>query len=149
MAHPRRAFCTLAAVAAALLTSTHATVAQQRDSHDKKPSLSLKLTPPLGFSPLRVRAVVDVRGGADDYQEFYCAGMEWDWGDGTVSESSSDCDPYEAGKSTIRRRFTADHVFRQRGGHKIVFRLKQKTKVVGSATASIQVRANGQDEFDR
>ena len=149
MAHQRRAFCTLAAVAAALLTSTHATVAQQRDSDDKKPSLSLKLTPPLGFSPLRVRAVVDVRGGADDYQEFYCAGMEWDWGDGTVSESSSDCDPYEAGKSTIRRRFTADHVFRQRGGHKIVFRLKQKTKVVGSATASIQVRANGQDEFDR
>ncbi len=148
MAHPRRAFCTLAAVAAALLASTHATTAQQRDSDDKKPSLSLKLTPPLGFSPLRVRAVVDVKGGTDDYAEFYCAGMEWDWGDGTVSESSSDCDPYEAGKSTIRRRFTADHVFRQQGSHKIVFRLKQKTKVVGSATASIQVRA-GQDEFDQ
>lgn len=148
MAHPRRAFCTLAAVAAALLASTHATVAQQRDSDDKKPSLSLKLTPPLGFSPLRVRAVVDVKGGTDDYPDFYCAGMEWDWGDGTVSESASDCDPYEAGKSTIRRRFTADHVFRQEGSNKIVFRLKQKTKVVGSATGSIQVRA-GQDEFDR
>ena len=147
MAHFRRAFCTMAAVAAALLASTHAPFAQQRDSDDKKPSLSLKLTPPLGFSPLRVRAVVDVRDGADDYQEFYCAGLEWDWGDGTVSESSSDCDPYEAGKSTIKRRFTADHVFRQRGGHKIVFRLKQKTKVVGSATASIQVRSNGQDEY--
>ena len=39
---------------------------------DKKPSLSLKATPPLGFSPLRVRLVVDVRGGADDYDEFYC-----------------------------------------------------------------------------
>ena len=33
---------------------------------DKKPSLSLKATPPVGFSPLRVRLVVDVRGGADD-----------------------------------------------------------------------------------
>lgn len=147
MAHPRRAFCTMAAVAAALLASTHAPVAQQRDSDDKKPSLSLKLTPPLGFSPLRVRAVVDVRGGADDYQDFYCAGVEWDWGDGTVSENASDCDPYEAGKSTIRRRITADHVFRQRGGHKIVFRLKQKNRVVASATASIQVRSNGQDEY--
>jgi hypothetical protein len=39
-------------------------------------------------------------------------------------------------------------VFRQQGSHKIVFRLKQKNKVVGSATASIQVRA-GSDEFDR
>ena len=148
MAHQRRAFCTLAAVAGALLASTHATAAQQRNADDKKPSLSLKVTPPLGFSPLRVRAVVDVRGGSDDNAEFYCAGMEWDWGDGTVSENSSDCDPYEAGKSTIKRRFTADHVFRQEGTQKIVFRLKQKTKVVGSATASIQVRA-GQGEFDR
>ena len=149
MAHSRRAFCTLAAVsAAALLASTHATVAQQRDSDDKKPSLSLKVTPPLGFSPLRVRAVVDVRGGADDNAEFYCAGMEWDWGDGTVSESSSDCDPYEAGKSAIRRRYTGDHTFQQQGNQKIVFRLKQKSKVVGAATATIQVRA-GQGEFDR
>jgi hypothetical protein len=148
MAHPRRAFCTLAAIAAALLASTPATTAQQRDSDDKKPSLSLKVTPPLGFSPLRVRAVIEVRGGRDDDSDFYCAGTEWDWGDGTVSESSSDCDPYEAGKSTIKRRFSADHVFRQQGSSKIVFRLKQKTKVVGSATATIQVRA-GQDEFDR
>ena len=147
MAHLRRAYCTMAAVAASLLASTLAPVAQERDSEDKKPSLSLKVTPPLGFSPLRVRAVVDVRDGADDYQDFYCAGMEWDWGDGTVSENSSDCNPYEAGKSTIRRRFTADHVFRQRGSHKIVFRLKQKNKVVGSATASIQVRAGAQDEY--
>lgn len=137
----------MVAVAAALLASTHAPVARQRGAEDKKPSLSLKVTPPLGFSPLRVRAVVDVRDGADDYQDFYCAAMEWDWGDGTVSENSSDCDPYEAGKSTIRRRFTADHVFRQRGGHKIVFRLKQKNRVVASATASIQVRSNGQDEY--
>jgi hypothetical protein len=127
--------------------STYATGAQ-RDSDDKKPSLSLKVTPPLGFSPLRVHAAVEIRGGSDDYSDFYCAGTEWDWGDGTVSENSSDCDPYEAGKSTIRRHFTGDHVFRQQGAHKIVFRLKQKTRVVGSATASIQVRA-GSNEYDQ
>ena len=147
MAHPRRALCTLAAVAAALLASAHV-LAAQRDSDDKKPSLSLKATPPLGFSPLRVQAVVEVRGGSDDYADFYCAGTEWDWGDGTVSESSSDCDPYQPGKSTIKRRFSADHVFRQQGSQKIVFRLKQKNKVVGSATVNIQVRS-GADEYDR
>ena len=147
MAHPRRAFCTLAAVTATILTSTHATSAP-REPDDKKPSLSLKVTPPLGFSPLKVRAVVEARGGADDSVDFYCAGTEWDWGDGTVSENSSDCDPYQAGKSVIRRHFSGDHVFRQPGGHKIVFRLKQKTKVIASATATIQVRA-GTDEFDQ
>jgi hypothetical protein len=119
----------------------------QRDTDDKRPSLSLKATPPVGFSPLRVHLVVDVRGGADDYAEFYCAGVEWDWGDGTVSESSSDCDPYEAGKSTIRRRFTAEHVYRQEGGYKVVFRLKQKSRQVGAATTSVQVRAGSSDGF--
>lgn len=146
MAHPRRAICTLAAIAVAL-TSAHARGAQ-RDADDKKPSLSLRATPPVGFSPLRVRAVVDVRGGSDDYADFYCAGTEWDWGDGTVSESSSDCDPYEAGKSSIQRRFSADHVFRYGGAHKIVFRLKQKSKVVASASVNVQVRS-GANEFDQ
>ena len=139
----------MVAVAAALLASTHAPVAQQRDSDDKKPSLSLKVTPPLGFSPLRVRAVVDVRDGADDYQEFYCAGMEWDWGDGTISENSSDCEPYEAGKSTIRRRFTADHIFRQQGQFKVVFKLKQKTKQVAAVSTNVQVRGGVGDGFGR
>ena len=71
----------------------------QKAGDDKKPSLSLKATPPLGFSPLRVHASVDVRGGADDSADFYCPAIEWDWGDGTMSESSEDCDPYEAGKA--------------------------------------------------
>ena len=147
MAHLRRACCTLAVVAAAVLVSAHA-IAAQRDADDKKPSLSLKATPPLGFSPLRVRVAVEVRGGRDDDGDFYCAATEWDWGDGTVSESSSDCEPYEAGKSVMKRFFSGEHVFRQGGQHKIVFRLKQKNKVVAAATANIQVRS-GSDEYDR
>jgi hypothetical protein len=147
MAHLRRAGFTLAAVAAAFMASAHA-VSAQRDSDDKKPSLSLKATPPLGFSPLRVRVAVEVRGGRDDDADFYCAGTEWDWGDGTISESSSDCEPYEAGKSVMKRFFSGEHVFRLGGQHKIVFRLKQKNKVVAAATANVQVRS-GSDEYDR
>jgi hypothetical protein len=94
-----------------------------------------------------VRLAVDVNGGSDDYPEFYCPTVEWDWGDGTMSESSSDCDPYEAGKSTIARRFTADHVFRQQGGYRVTFRLKQKNRVVGSASATVQVRAGSGEGF--
>ena len=143
MADIRPWSCALAVVLAALWSPAPSLGAQQ-ETDDKKPSLSLRATPPVGFSPLRVRLVVDVKGGSDDYADFYCAGVEWDWGDGTVSESSSDCDPYEPGKSRIRRRFTVEHVYRQRGAYKIIFKLKQKTRQVGAATSSVEVRAGSQ-----
>ena len=65
---------------------------------NKKPSISLRATPPVGFSPLRVVVTAEVKGGANDYEEFYCASVEWDWGDDTKSETKADCDPYEAGQ---------------------------------------------------
>ena len=146
MTDPRRACCTLAALLAILLPA-HAAQARQTDA--RKPSLSLRATPPVGFTPLRVVVVAEVRDGSDDYEEFYCATVEWDWGDGTVSENSSDCDPYEAGKSTIRRRFTAEHVYRQAGQLRITFRLKQKTKPVAAASTNVQVRSGVGDDFGR
>ncbi|MBI4266389.1 MAG: PKD domain-containing protein [Acidobacteria bacterium] len=139
--------CTVVVLLASLWLPGHALGAQRDD--DQKPSLSLRATPPVGFSPLRVRAATDIRGGSDDYQEFYCATVEWDWGDGTTSENSTDCEPYEAGKSTIRRRFTAEHVYRQQGNYRITFRLKQKTRVVGATTATVQVRGGAGEGLER
>ena len=123
--------------------------ADPKQSDDKRPSLALKVTPPLGFSPLRVHASIDVRGGADDASDFYCPAIAWDWGDGTISETSEDCEPYTEGTSTIRRRFSADHTFQQGGGYRVTFRLKQKTRVVASASANVQVRAGVRDDFGR
>jgi hypothetical protein len=145
MIHPRRAF-SLLAVLLVSLAAGH-TAGAQRSGDDKKPSLSLRATPPVGFSPLRVRLVVDVRGGADDYEEFYCPSIEWDWGDGTVSGNSEDCDPYQAGKSTIRRRYTIEHVFRQPNTFQVFFRLKQRGRVIAASSANIQVRPGVRDEF--
>ncbi|HEY6509376.1 MAG TPA: hypothetical protein VIY56_15255 [Vicinamibacterales bacterium] len=118
-----------------------------RAEEDKKPSLSLKATPPVGFSPLKVRLVVDVRGGPDDYLEFYCPAIEWAWGDGTESESSEDCAPYEAGVSSIKRRWSTEHTFRQAGNYRVFFRLKQSDKVVAASSANIQVRPGVRDGF--
>ena len=103
----------------------------QSSGEAKKPSLSLRVTPPVGFAPLKTRLVVDVRNGDDDFADFYCPTVEWDWGDGTVSANSEDCDPYEAGKSVIQRRFSTEHTFRQPGAYRVAFRLKQKDRVVG------------------
>jgi hypothetical protein len=138
MTEPRRTLGMLAAIVAVALLPAGASA--QRDAGEQRPSLSLRVNPPVGFTPLRVRVSVDVRGGADDYADFYCPTIEWEWGDGTASESSSDCDPYEAGKSTIQRRWSAEHVFRQSGGFRIVFKLKQKTRQIAAANATIQVR---------
>jgi hypothetical protein len=146
MTYSTRTRCTLiVAVAVASLAGT--AWSAQRDNQDKKPSVSLKANPPVGFSPLRVHAAVEIRGGSNDYAEFYCPSVEWDWGDGTVSENSSDCDPYEAGKSTIQRRFSNDHVYYQSGGFRVAFRLKQKNKLVAMSTVNVQVRPGSREDF--
>jgi hypothetical protein len=145
MIHPRRALSLLAVLIVALATSN--ALGAQRSGDDKKPSLSLKATPPVGFSPLKVRLVVDVKGGSDDYEEFYCPSIEWDWGDGTVSRNSEDCDPYQTGKSTIKRRYSIEHVFRQPDTFQVFFRLKQRDRVIAATSANVQVRPGVRDEF--
>src|ERR1044071_2170457 len=141
-----RASCTIAALAAVLVATAASTAAQRGDA-DKKPSLSLKATPPAGFAPLRVHLTVDVRGGANDYADFYCPTVQWDWDDGTISENSEDCNPYEAGKSNIQRRYSADHTFRLSGDYRVAFRIKQKDKVISATTTTLTVRPGATEGF--
>ena len=145
MLFSRRAWCALSAAVAGLfiagLSSAGTASSAQSSAEAKKPSLSLRVTPPVGFAPLKTRLVVDVRNGDDDYADFYCPTVEWDWGDGTVSATAEDCDPYEAGKSAIQRRFSTEHVFRQPGAFRVTFRLKQKDRIVGVSSVNVQIRA--------
>ena len=46
------------------------------DDAGKKPTLVLRVTPNMAFSPARVVASADIRGGADDLEELYCVGVE-------------------------------------------------------------------------
>lgn len=139
----RRAF---PAILCALAVAVSAAAAGP-DKPDKKdkPTVTVKATPVMGFSPARMVATAELKGGADDYEEFYCATVEWDWGDDTRSQAGADCDPYEAGKSEIKRRFTMDHVFNSSGDFRIEFRLKQKNKVVARGSADIKVRPGIRD----
>jgi hypothetical protein len=138
----------LAVLAAMLALAQTAGAAGAQREENRKPSVALRLNPPVGFTPLRVRVEVELRGGADDYQEFYCPSIEWDWADGTVSETGDDCQPYEAGKSRIQRRYTATYTFRQSGNYKVYFRMKQRGKVVGATSANVQVRPGLRGDFD-
>jgi hypothetical protein len=117
----------------------------QKDAPDAgRPKVSLKAQPAIAMAPARVVLTAEITGGANDFEEFYCSGIEWEWGDGTKSESSSDCPPYEAGKSEIKRRFTVEHVFRA-GNYRVMFHMKQHDKFVGSASINIQIRPGLRD----
>ena len=120
--------------------------AQDDKSKDvKKPSLNLKASPTIGFSPSRVVVSAELKGGAEDSGELYCPSLEWDWGDGTRSESNVDCEPFEAGKSTIQRRFTASHTFNIAGNYRVQLRLKRGSKTVLGGHVSVQVKPGLRD----
>jgi hypothetical protein len=143
-----RPLATTAFCAAAILVVTGVSApAQPGDKDDKKdakrPSLSLKATPGTGMVPVRVSATAEFKGGDDDFQEYYCPAVAWDWGDGTVSEAASDCDPYEAGVSQIRRRFTQSHTYKRPGAFRIVFRLKHRERVLTSQATVVRLLGGG------
>jgi len=134
-------------LAIALTTSASAQKADKdsKDTQDtKRPKITLKAQPVISMAPSRVVLTAELVGGANDFEDFYCAAVEWEWGDGTKSESSTDCAPYESGKSEIKRRFTVEHVFRM-GAYRVMFHLKRHDKSVGMATVSIQVRPGLRD----
>lgn len=115
----------------------------------KRPKFVLRAQPPVGVAPLRSVLTGELQGGADDFEEFYCPTVEWAWGDDTTSESTLDCEPYEAGKSQIKRRFTVQHTFRRDGQYKVYVHLKRKDKILTSASITMQVQPGaGMREFD-
>lgn len=115
--------------------------ALQAEQGNKKPSLSLKATPAVSFAPSRVVLVAEVKNGANDNEEFYCPTVEWEWGDFTTSVAEADCEPYQPGKSEIKRRYTVQHQFKNPGSFKIILRLKKGSKVIATANTQVQVRA--------
>jgi hypothetical protein len=137
-----------AALAAALspLLAAGPAVAQGADADKpKKLSLDMRITPVVSFAPSRVRAIAELKLPEDRTAEFYCAGIEWDWGDLTESEESNECEPYEAGVSQVKRVFTAEHVFQNGGRYRVQIRLKQNRKVIASTSTVVTVRPGVRD----
>ena len=129
-----------AIVAFSALLIVPATPLARAQGDTRKPSLSLKATPAVSFAPARVVVVAEVKGGAEDNEEFYCPTVEWEWGDLTTSTVEADCEPYETGKSQIKRRYTVEHRYKNPGGFRIRLLLKKGSKIIGTANTLVQVR---------
>ncbi len=76
-------------------------------------------------------AVAELVGG-EDLEDYYCVGLEWDWGDGTRSYRESDCDPFEAGME-IDRFFSARHVYAVPGEYRVRVSLVRAERRVARA----------------
>jgi hypothetical protein len=146
----RRAFPAILCAVAVGFGSFQSSTAAAGSDKKAKPSVAVRASPTVGFSPARMVLTAELKGGADDYEAFYCASVEWDWGDDTRSVFRADCEPYEAGKSEIKRRFVTEHVFNTSGDYRVQFRLKQKNKVVGGGSTEVKIRPGIRDgQFDR
>ena len=135
-----RLVAALAAFAFLLAPGAAAIDAQEKKA--KRPKLGVRASPMMVFTPALITVTAEFKGGDDDFEEYYCGQVEWDWDDGTRSESSDDCEPYEAGKSEIRRRFSVQHRYNLAGVYDVQFRLKQRGKVVAAARTKVTVRSH-------
>ena len=125
-------------IAGALVAAQQKNASKEQDA--RRPKMTLRAQPQVAIAPARVTLTAELVGGPDDFEEYYCPSVEWEWGDDTSSESTLDCEPYEAGKSEIKRRYTTQHRFTRPGTYKLYFHLKQKDRILGSATTTVQVQ---------
>ena len=109
------------------------------EAKPKKPKLDLRAAPRMAFSPVNVFFTAELAGG-DDVEEYYCPELEWEWDDGGKSTQESDCAPFEAGKSKIERRYTADHEFRRAGVYNVKVTMRRTGKSLAAATVRVTVR---------
>jgi hypothetical protein len=119
--------------------------AKETKDQETRPKLTLKAQPMMAIAPARVVFTAELNGGANDAQDYYCPTVEWDWGDETRSETTADCEPYQAGKSEIKRRFTVEHQYKYGRNYRVIFRLKHGAKSIAAATVNIQVRPGLRD----
>ena len=131
----RRAGWLIVAFVLAVMWVPAATAAQ-----DDRPELILRARPQVAFAGTEISFTGVLRGGPDDYEDFYCVSAEWDWDDETKSESIFDCEPYEPGVSEIRRRFSRRHTFDLGGRYEVRLTLKRRDDVVQLVRTSVVIQ---------
>jgi hypothetical protein len=129
----------LALVLVVGIASTATTVGSTIGQETEEPELRLRASPRVGFAPVEILFIGELRGGSDDHEPLYCATVEWEWDDGTRSERTPDCDPFEPGTTEIRRRFSQRHVFQNGGNYEVRLSLKRRDDVVSSVRTTVEI----------
>jgi len=147
-AFPRAAVGAVAfAIVATIAVAVPGAQKDDKRTEAQRPKLALHAQPSVVIAPGRVVLTAELTGGSDDFEEYYCPTVVWEWGDLTTSESTLDCSPYEAGKTSIKRRFTVDHKWDRSGSYKVYFRMKHGSKEVAATSVTVKVQP-GRDVTD-
>jgi hypothetical protein len=142
----------LAPLALVALSMAMSIAAASKPEKDAKATLTLRANPAMAFAPARITLIAQLKGGTPDTEDLYCPTVEWDWGDGTISQSSSDCEPFQPNKSEIQRSFSTQHIYKMGGEYEVKLLLKKAEKVVVEASASLNIGralSEGGDEYIR
>ena len=86
-------------LAALVAISLGGTARLGAEAKPKKPTLDIRVSPRMAFSPVTVHLVAELKGG-DDIEEYYCPEIEWDWDDGGKSVHEADCPPFRSEEHT-------------------------------------------------
>jgi hypothetical protein len=66
-----------------------------------------------------------LKGGTGVNGDLYCPTVEWDWGDGTISQPPADCEPFQPNKGEIQRSYVTRHVYETGGEYTVKLLLKK------------------------
>ena len=110
----------------------------------KKPHLDLRASPRMAFPPVSVLLMAELVGG-EEQEDYYCPGLEWDWGDGSRSANEGDCEPFAPG-ATLERRFSARHAYRAAGNYNVRLTLRRASRTVAVATVPVLVHDSSIEE---
>lgn len=129
-------------VAALLASTALATSGRAEEAGRGRPRLDLRATPRMAFPPANVFVVAELKGRPSE--DFYCPGLEWEWGDGSRSTEESDCPPYEEG-ARLERFFSARHAFGAPGSYdvKLTMRRAERTLAVARVEVVVQGASTG------
>jgi len=114
-----------------------ATTGRADESTGERPRLEATSFPRVVVAPSSVIVTAKLVGG-QDLEDYYCPEVEWEWTEGDRSSRLSDCEPYEPGDGILRV-FTARHRFLEPGHFNITIRLRRDSRVVASASVSVDV----------
>ncbi len=103
----------------------------------RRPRLDLRATPKMSFPPVDVLVVAELKGG-DAIEDFYCPGLEWDWGDGSKSAEESDCPPFQQGVK-LERFFSARHAYGAPGNYGVKLTMRRAQRTIAVANVDVVV----------
>ena len=132
-AQPASCCLALAAGAGAVRAGQDPETRTQATGQAKRPKIRCARPPSVGVAPPGGRSRPNSRAARTTSRSSTARRSSGIGATARSSESTSDCEPYEAGKSQIKRRFTVEHMFRARRLPGLLPPEAERQQMLGSA----------------